>query len=283
MKKRPVDQGRTIPAYDQTAEVSEPSESALDFPASPVASERATVLRGCANTVAPVRSNQFGAVPPQVTPHLVAVISFISDQSLGVAPGSAALRPVRDADRGERLFDQRDLRRGRRVQVVSQRKTLAVDHHHPLRALSPLGFADFFAPFFAGAKLPSRNASLQSSCRRWSSCPRKARQISSHTPCCSQALSRRQQVEGDGYFSGRSCQRAPLRRIQRIPSSTGRSGAQGRPPLRCALRLGTSGAILAHCSSVNSGPLRATGPPLGPVVQHSPNICSTKCLACIRL
>jgi hypothetical protein len=40
------------------------------------------------------------------------------------------------------------------VKVVSQRKTAAVDHHHPLRPLAPLGFSDSAAPFFAGAKLP---------------------------------------------------------------------------------------------------------------------------------
>jgi hypothetical protein len=31
--------------------------------------------------------------------------------------------------------------------VVSQRNTRAVDHHHPLRPLAPLGFSDSCAPF----------------------------------------------------------------------------------------------------------------------------------------
>jgi hypothetical protein len=52
------------------------------------------------------------------------------------------------------------------VKVVSQRNTLAVDHHHPLRPLTPLGFSNRTAPFFAGAKLPSMNDSLHSSCWR---------------------------------------------------------------------------------------------------------------------
>jgi hypothetical protein len=47
------------------------------------------------------------------------------------------------------------------VKVVSQRKTRAVNHHHPLRSLAPLGLAHGGAPFFAGAKLPSRKDSLQ--------------------------------------------------------------------------------------------------------------------------
>jgi hypothetical protein len=38
--------------------------------------------------------------------------------------------------------------RGCRTKVLSQRKTLAVDHHHPLRALAPLGFSDSSALFW---------------------------------------------------------------------------------------------------------------------------------------
>jgi hypothetical protein len=48
---------------------------------------------------------------------------------------------------------------------------------------------------------------------------RNARQIFSQTPCSSQSRSRRQQVEGRGYFSGKSCHRAPLRKVHRIPDT----------------------------------------------------------------
>jgi hypothetical protein len=61
------------------------------------------------------------------------------------------------------------------VKVVSQRKTPAVDHHHPLRALAPLGLADRGAPFLAGAKLPSINDSLHLICWRSFNSPRKER------------------------------------------------------------------------------------------------------------
>jgi hypothetical protein len=36
--------------------------------------------------------------------------------------------------------------------VVSKRNTLAVDHHHPLRALAPSWSCRRICPFFAGAK-----------------------------------------------------------------------------------------------------------------------------------
>jgi hypothetical protein len=114
------------------------------------------------------------------------------------------------------------------VKVVSQRKTRAVDHHHPLRPLAPLGFPDSTAPFLAGAKLPSRNDSLHFRCWRWFKSLSNARQMFSQMPCSSQSRSRRQHVEGCGYFPGRSCPRAPLRRIHKMPSSALRSGARGR-------------------------------------------------------
>src|SRR6516164_1448764 len=176
------------------------------------------------------------------------------------------------ADRRERLLGESHFRRGGRVKGVSQRKTAAVDHHHPLRPLAPLGFSDFSAPFFAGAKLPSRNDSLHSSCRRWFNSLRNARQIFSQTPCSSQSRSRRQHVEGWGYFSGRSCQRAPLRRIHKIPSNTRRFAIHGRPPLRCWGGLGSKGAIFCHCASVSNGRDRAIGPPsalLNQLIPHS--------------
>jgi len=165
--------------------------------------------------------------------------------------------------RRERRLDEFDLRRGGRVKVVSQRNTRAVDHHHPLRPLAPLGFSDSAAPFFAGAKLPSKKASLQFNCWRSFNSPRKVRQISSQIPCSSQSPSRRQQVEGDGNSSGISCQRTPLRRIHKMPSSTLRSLAGGRLPRGRGGRLGSKGRIFFHWASVSNRPYRAIGPPSG--------------------
>jgi hypothetical protein len=75
--------------------------------------------------------------------------------------------------------------------VFSQRNTLAVDHHHPLRTLAAFGFSDARAPFFAEAKEPSAKVSSQSSLPAASSSPRNARQIVSHKSSSSQSRSRR--------------------------------------------------------------------------------------------
>jgi hypothetical protein len=58
------------------------------------------------------------------------------------------------------------------------------------------------------------------------------------------------------------CRRAPLRRIQRIPSSTLRSLAGGLPPRGRLGRFGSRGRIFSPWASASSRPYRAIGPPL---------------------
>ena len=261
MKERPVDVERTVIAHDESAKVSQPSECALDRPAPSVAPQHTPVLRRRAIAVRAMRCDQQDAPPLQPLAQCVAVIALVGDHPQRFLPGPPRMMPPAYADRCERGLREPDFRRGRRTKVVPQRNSAAVDHHHPLRALAPLGFSDFRAPFFAGAKLPSRNDSLHFNCWRSFSSLKNTRQILNHTPCSSQSRSRRQQVEGCGYFSGRSCQRAPLRRIHRIPSSTRRFSVHGRPPWRCLGGLGSKGAIFCHCASVSNGPERAIGPP----------------------
>jgi len=261
MKERSVDLERTVITHDESAEVSQPGEGALDRPVPSVAPQNASILRRCAMAVRAMRRDQQDAPSPQARSQRIAVVTFVGNHPQRLLPRSARAMPSAYTDSRKRRLREPDLRRGRRTKVVPQRNSAAVDHHHPLRPLAPLGFSDFRAPFFAGAKLPSRNASLHSNCRRSFSSLRNARQILNHTPCLSQSRNRRQQVEGCGYFSGRSCQRAPLRRIHKIPSNTRRLSIHGRPPLRCLRGLGSKGAIFFHCPSVNKGPPRAISPP----------------------
>lgn len=97
--------------------------------------------------------------------------STASDFS-AVGPGRCSARPLLQG-----RFNQPDFVLGRRVQVVSQRKTLAVCHHHPLRTLSTFGCTHAVPPFLAGAKRPSAKVSAQSS---W---PSNARHAFSQRPC----------------------------------------------------------------------------------------------------
>jgi hypothetical protein len=262
MKKGFVDGDRAVVANDQTAIVAEPSERAFDLPAAAVSTQGSAILRARLTAIPAMRRDQLDASRRQLRAQRIAVEGPIGNNALYSRTRSAAAVWLVHADRGERFLREPDLVRGRRVKLLSQRNTLAVDHHHPLRALAPLGFSDFRAPFLAGAKLPSRNDSLQSSCSRSFSSARNARQMVSQTPCSSQSRSRRQHVAGEGNSPGRSHQRAPLRRIHKMPSSTLRSSFGGRPPFGRLGRFGSRGWIFCHWASVSSRPYRAIGPPL---------------------
>ena len=274
MKERLVNGKRAIVAHDESAEVGEPSKGAFHGPPTLIAAQRSAILgRGFAPVLA-MRGDQLDAARRQLLPKRIAIVAAVGDEANRLLPRPAGSMPSPYLDRREGRFDELDFRGGRRVKVVSQRKTRAVDHHHPLRPLAPLGLADPGAPFFAGAKLPSRKDSLQFICCRSLSSPKKVRQIFSQTSCSSQSRSLRQQVEGEGNSSGKSCHRAPLRKIHKMPSSTLRSGAGGRPPRGRNGRWGSKGRIFSHWASVNIRPDRAIGPPSGVNYSREPPLAT---------
>ena len=241
-----------IPDHE-TTEVTEPCERAFDDVTLRVElGQRSGILEGTSLPVLPIRCDQFDVSLQKPLAKRIAVGRPIVDDTLGfhARPSRAT---ARHGDCVQGLFDEFDFRGGRRVQEVSHRNTLAVDHHHPLRSLAAFGLSDGGAPFFAEAKLPSANVLDQSSCPRSSSSARKARQILSHNPCSSHRLNLRQQVLGLGSVSGRSRQRAPVLSTHRIPSRTDRLSAQGRPPLRVFGRSGRSGSIFSQARSDKSG------------------------------
>ena len=262
MKERFINRDRAVIAHHQSAVVAEPGEGAFDLPTATVTAQGTTVLRTRLAAIPAMRRDQFDASRRQLRTQRIAVVGTVGNDPPHSLTRSAPAMPSAYADRGECFLREPRFVRGRRVKLLSQRNTLAVDHHHPLRALAPLGFADFRAPFLAGAKLPSRKDSLQSSCSRWFSSARNVRQMVSQTSCSSQSRSLRQQVAGEGNSSGRSHQRAPLRRTHKMPSTTLRSFAGGRPPFGRLGRWGSKGRIFSHWASVNRRPYRAIGPPL---------------------
>jgi hypothetical protein len=263
MKEALINGQRTVIADHQSSVVAEPGESAFHNPTSLVAAQRPTILRRRFTPVLPVRGDQFDAPGRQLPAQRIAIVPAVGNQAARLLSGAASPVSPSYPDRLERRFDEFDFRRGSSVKVVSQRNTRAVDHHHPLCPLAPLGLSHSGAPFFAGAKLPSRNDSLHFNCCCSFNSARNARQIVSQTPCSSQSRKRRQQVDGEGNSSGKSCHRAPLRRIHKIPSRTLRSGAGGRPPRGRGGRWGSKGRIFSHWASVSNRPYRAIRPPSG--------------------
>lgn len=249
MKESAINYNIPVPSDNKPPEISQPRKSSFDFPATFISSHLAAIMVFTFLIVLSVWANQFNASLFQLFAIIITIVTFISYQPLRLL-FRPSLSWTRHCDSVERFFEERNFTGGRRVQVVAQRNSFAVDHHHPLRSLAAFGFSDTQAPFLAGAKLPSINVSLQSNCPFSSSSERNARHIESHTFCSSQSLSRRQQVEALAYSFGKSPHGAPVRNIHRMPSKTLRLSTQGLPPLRFTLCLGKCFSILDHCFSV---------------------------------
>ena len=235
----------------QPAELAEPGISSLHDPAVLIAPQLALIFIAPIFVVLSIGRDQLDATLLQTLAQRVGVESTVSNYSLRRLPRAASA--PRDADFTERRFRKRNFCWRGTFQPNSQRKTLTVDQYHPLRALAPLSFPDCRAPFFAGAKLPSRKVSSHFSRPSSSSAPNKVRQASSQTPSSSHFCNRRQQVEGEGNSSGRNRHAAPVCKTHKIPSKQARFGAVGRPRLsRRCFGLGSKGSINSHCSSVIS-------------------------------
>jgi hypothetical protein len=162
MKKSLVHGDIDFPAHDQTAEIAKPCERPFHFPPALVAPQLAPILQWRLHPITAMRANQLNAPLRQSLPQRVRIAGFVVNHALRLLarpPGALA----RDGNGVQGRLQPGHFRWGRQVQEVSQRHTLAADHHHPLRTLATFGLPDAGSPFFAGAKLPSANVSAQSS------------------------------------------------------------------------------------------------------------------------
>jgi hypothetical protein len=234
----------------QAAETAEPREGPFNLPTMPTSAQPSSIFEVAALRPPAIRQDRRNAATPEPPAEPLAVVTAVANQALGVLARPPAT-DARHANRLQRRLDERDFRRGRRGDMYSQRNTLAVDHHHPLRTLAALGCSDVGAPFFAEANEPSTNACSHRIRPRASSWPRKARHMRSHVPSSSHCRNRRQQVDPLGYPSGKSRHRAPVFNTQRMPSTTSRLLTRGRPPCGDRRGRGRCGSILAHCASVS--------------------------------
>jgi hypothetical protein len=261
MKDLSINCERMIVHYGQAAKTADPREGSFHLVSSAVSltsrfPEGLLILL----SVLSVRGNELDSPFGRFFAQLIAVITFVRDESLG-ASLRAALSAVVNSNVFQGLIYKRDLSRRGRVDMASEWNTLTVDRHHPLSSLAFLGFPNSHAPFFPGAKLPSMNASSQSRTCLPSSSARNVRHISSHRSSSSRNSKRLLHVLPLGKGAGASCQRPPVLKIQSMPSRTSRLPIRGRPLLRTRSTYGNNGSILAHCSSVNIGLVCLIGSP----------------------
>lgn len=237
-------------AHDQPSTIVHPREASRHLPAVAITgagSDRPPAF-GTLPTACHRRDSGLDAAPSQLLAEGLAVIGLVCDQFLG--PCAWATTPLRYFDRGQGRRGQCVFMRARTRHMQSDRQSLTVGHHHHFRALADFGLADAGAPFFAGTKLPSRNARVHSSWLRVSRWLGSARQMYSRVPSADHCRRRRQHVTGEPYARGRSSQAQPALSTYRMPFKVVRSSARGRPgPPR---RFGSKGSITVHCWSVSS-------------------------------
>jgi hypothetical protein len=113
-------------SHCQSAEVLQPGIASLNDPPALVPPHLPAVLMSGDFVIASRRDDRLDSLSDEHCPHSVAVISTIADQPL--RPASFAGTDF-DPDLGQRSFDQCHFRRGRLLQVYSERSTCAIGQY----------------------------------------------------------------------------------------------------------------------------------------------------------
>ena len=108
--------GVSIVSDDEAPEVVEPGEQALDLPSTLVAPELPPILMRRHLVIASTRNDRLDPALRKASPKGIVVKRTIADQSFRVCSRTTSLVCTGDPDRVERLVDEPNFRRGRRVQ-----------------------------------------------------------------------------------------------------------------------------------------------------------------------
>jgi len=147
-----------FPAAHKSAEVVEPSEETLDFPAAAVAAQFAAVLSVLPTAIVLVGRDQPDTMfLPKAVIERITVVGAVADHSFWFGSRETLL------DGG---FDEFRFMRRSAGDAAGDRKTMAVCDRHDFTAFSSASRADSSAPFFAELKLASMNVSDRSSLPR---------------------------------------------------------------------------------------------------------------------
>ena len=230
---------------NQSPEVLKPGKQALNLPSTPVASQFPAVLGSWFLASHTMRCDHFNTTfIEKLIVKFIAVVRLNTNKLIRRKFSKTAVYSG---------FDKLYLMGRSAFNVSGDRKTSSVCDCHDLGAFAALCLADSKAPFFAGAKLPSMNAS------RISILPRSFRSSTSSwamrwkTPCPTHCWNRRWHVWYGGYRCGRSFHGAPVRRIHKIALRISR-GSRALRPLGSLIGVKDKimGSIRFHCSFVSS-------------------------------
>ena len=238
---------------EQPSLVAQPTDCSFDFPSLLISSQWSTILSGRFLASTAVGRDLFDAPPIEGVTKPVGIRRLVVEKSFGTFPGNLNFNQrLNRIDFGglSRRCECRD------------RDSLSVRHQHEFCSFAFLGLANLKTPFFAGEKVPSPIACVQSSSFRRSRALMSRSQARTSNPASVHSLCRRQQVAKEGYRSGKSCHRAPDFSTQRTPSIHRRESTRGRPPSGDGAGLSNKSLIRFHWKSVTKG----FGAVLDPVV-----------------
>lgn len=231
-----------IPCY-KSPEVLQPADGSFNFPSFAVSPEFSAILCWRFNTVAFVRSNQVDAAFEQTKAQRVTISCGVVDQLSG---------PTMNDPVCEQRLDEIDFMRTGTLDHVAARRTVAIDQQHDLGTFAAFGLAYAKAPFLADENVPSAMDSSRSISPCRSSLLTKRAHAFLNRPDSDHCFNRRQHVGCEGKWSGRSRQRAPVRRIHAMASKQSRQEARGRPPSGDGGGSAKRSEIKPHWSSVSS-------------------------------
>lgn len=233
-------------AHKYSPKVLQPRKQTFYFPASFVTSQFSAILRFGFFPIPFVRCYQLYVEIFQRFVQWIRIIGFIANHLFRSLFGKAF---------SHSSLDEFDFVWCSTFRVNGERKTKAVCHCHEFRAFAPLGFSHFEPPFLATIKVPSIKVSDKSNLPRSNKSWAKVSNTWRNRPSLTHSWKRRWQVWYGGNLSGKSCHRAPERKIHSTPFKTSRAGLSGLPRVWMTFAFSNNGAIKAHCSSVNSSPL----------------------------
>ena len=229
--------------HDNSPKVLQPRKQTFNLPAAFVAAKFPSVLRFGAFAVCFMRRNQLNVEFFQLFVQRVGIVCFIANHLVRSLIGKSL---------ADGSLDQFDFVWRSRFREYGERKTKAICHCHELRAFAPLGLSHRKAPFLAETNVPSIKVSDKSSFPRSNKSWAKVSNTFRSLPSLTHSWNRRWQVWCGGKRSGKSCHRAPERRIQRTPFITSRAWRGGLPRVWISSVFSNNWAIKTHCSSVNS-------------------------------
>jgi hypothetical protein len=118
-------------AHEQPPEPAEPRDRAFNDPAVTIPAEPAMILVPTMHTIGAIGRDQSNPLCGEALALGIAVVRHVRHQGRQLRQGTPTRR-AGDADGLQGRRDERDFPRAGRGDMYSQRKTLAVDHHHAL-------------------------------------------------------------------------------------------------------------------------------------------------------